>query len=279
MGRFLWVVSGSLLLAIATPTLLSSCQSSNSATLRQSEQGRLELQVNGEDYARLPFVSKDGWQIHLQQVAVNMSQITAYQADPTFNVEAVAHPPQGQIEAHLSSNGPVDLAAGEHHAGPIPVDAVTTAAGHYNALTWRLSRATAGPYQGNTLVIAGTASKADRQISFTLSVDREYDYLCGEYIGEQRKGFVKAGQTSEIEATFHFDHIFGDGTRPQDDEVNQAALGFEPLVALVRQDQLKADYQTLKDQLQPVDLQTLEAGLLSLGHVGEGHCRVVAIAP
>jgi hypothetical protein len=78
---------------------------------------------------------------------------------------------------------------------------------------------------------------------------------------------------ADLEATFHFDHIFGDGELPAEDELNVGALGFPPLSALANGSSLKADWATLKLKLDPKDFKVLEKALVGLGHVGEGHCR------
>ena len=47
---------------------------------------------------------------------------------------------------------------------------------------------------------------------------------------------VKTSENTELEMTFHFDHIFGDQTVGAEAEINQNALGFEPLANLASSD-------------------------------------------
>jgi len=117
-------------------------------------------------------------------------------------------------------------------------------------------------------------------------------FTCGEYVGEERKGFVRVGQVADLEVTFHFDHLFGDGSLPPNDSLNQAALGFAPLVKLdpvsLEQrlaasaarstgggsDLLEVDWGDLQEG-SPAAKAVLEI-LHHLGHVGEGHCRAAS---
>jgi hypothetical protein len=91
-------------------------------------------------------------------------------------------------------------------------------------------------------------------------------------VGDERKGILAAGEEADLEATFHFDHLFGDGEAPPDDDINTGALGFDPLAALASDGVLEADSDRLEADLDPADYAKLLEILPSLGHVGEGHC-------
>ncbi|MFS8911623.1 DUF4382 domain-containing protein [Synechococcus sp. H60.3] len=245
-----------------------------------SAKGTLELWANGEAFVREGLVSKDGWALQFEHVYVTLADVTAYQTDPPFD-------PQGEEElrakALVSLTGPltVDLvpAAG---AERVLLGSLEAPPGHYNALAWRLVPAAEGPAKGYSLWIEGKARPAKGEgegIPFVLKFSPELAFVCGEYVGEARKGFVQAGQVADLEATFHFDHLFGDGSLPPEDDLNRVALGFAPLVKL---DPLSLE-QRLKGGSDPLvwdDLQesgtaskTLLEILQNLGHVGEGHCR------
>ena len=109
--------------------------------------------------------------------------------------------------------------------------------------------------------------------NFTLSIDEEYEYRCGEYVGDERKGIVTAGGTADVEMTFHFDHIFGDAGTPPDDDLNQDAVGFQPFADIADGTVLDADLAELESRLSPSDYAMLVDILPTLGHVGEGHCH------
>jgi hypothetical protein len=57
------------------------------------------------------------------------------------------------------------------------------------------------------------------------------------------------------------------------DDLNQGALGFQPLAVIAQAGKLEADMATLEKRLSAADFQKLQSILPSLGHVGEGHCQ------
>lgn len=120
----------------------------------------------------------------------------------------------------------------------------------------------------------GQAVKDAETINFTIGFAVPMQYLCGEFVGNERKGIVKQDEVAEVEMTFHFDHIFGDSETASDEPINQDALGFQPLAELAQAGVLEADWQTLQQQLSAEDAQLLTEAIAGLGHVGEGHCKV-----
>ncbi len=246
------------------------------AEVSTSNGGILALVANGEDFVRQGFVSKDGWEISFDRVYVNLAEANAYQAESGFeprktdNIDTIKY--QNKV-SFLDNPTVVDLAAGEVDAAPILVNQAETSAGFYNAVGWKI--ATAGEdsiIPGKTMVLQGKAAKGDRTIDFNLGFNRPIEYVCGEYVGDIRKGIVKAGETGEVETTFHFDHIFGNKETSADDALNLEALGFEPLAVLASGDRLSADESVLSEELSPENYQKLTKAISSLGHVGEGHC-------
>lgn len=235
--------------------------------------GKLQVRANGEDFVRAGFVSKDGWKISFDHVYVNLADVTAYQSDPPFNSEKDSEVKAKQ-KVVLDQAKTLDLAEGDEKAQPILVEEVSNApAGQYNALSWKMAKAEEGPAKGNTLVMDGTAQKDGQNIDFVIKIDQEYEYVCGEFVGDQRKGILQKDATADLEATFHFDHIFGDADTPASDDLNKGALGFAPLAALAKDGKLEADMAQLKSGLSAEDYQKFEKLLPSLGHVGEGHCK------
>ena len=265
--------------------LLTGCQtnpdsSSDSAVNSPAEsqgEGNLEIQANGEDFVRQGFTTVDGWELSFDQVQATFSNVAAYQTDPPFDATGEADP---QIQQQVSITEPVtvDLAAGEADAPPITVVTLPAPAGHYNALTWSLVRP-ADTSTAYPLVIQGKASQGDRVLPFTLQLEQEIGFLCGDYVGDDRKGFVQPDQTGAVEMTLHFDHLFGDGSLPPEDELNQGALGFGPIAALVEGTQGTGENpgvvteSMLRSALSGEEVAKFDKILLNLGHVGEGHCR------
>jgi len=233
--------------------------------------GTLEFTANGEDFVRQGFTSKDGWNISFDNIWVNLTDITAYQSNPPYEPEM-----ENNIEAEqiiqLPDNYVVDLAAGDANADPISVDRVTAPAGRYNALSWQMVPATDGDLAGYSLIMAGTAEKDGETLNFTIGVEESYSNLCGEFVGDERKGILAADNAADLEMTFHFDHIFGNGDLPADDSLNELAPGFEPFASVAENDVIDTDLAALAAALPEDNYQILLDILPTLGHTGEGHC-------
>ena len=261
--------------------ILTSCKSkkNNQTTAATTEQGTLTLVANGEDFVRQGFVSKDGWQINFEHLYVNISEATAYQADSSFQPQKGdtkdSFKYQDRLE-FINIRETTDLASGDANSAPISVAKTDDApVGFYNALTWKLSTAEAtSPIPGNTIVLQGKAIKDQQTIDFDLGFNQPTEYICGEFIGEERQGIVAVDAPGQVEATFHFDHIFGDANAPIDDALNQDALGFQPLADLTINQSLELDEQDLSSRLSSQNYQKLTEAVLGLGHVGEGHCVI-----
>jgi len=235
--------------------------------------GILQFHASGEDFVRQGFVSKDGWSINFAHVYITLADITAYQTDPPYDPHTGGNI-NGKVTVSLDKVYAVDLAEGGENAPPILVDEVPDAAvGHYNAISWRMVKATSGPAAGYSLVIVGTAEKDGQSIDFSIKVDKEYEYACGEYVGDERKGMVQEDGTADVEMTFHFDHIFGDAETPMDDDLNVSAVGFAPFAGIAEGGKLDVNMADLQSKLSSEDYQMLVDILPTLGHVGEGHCH------
>lgn len=251
--------------ALLSLGLVSGLYSCSQPQAEQAGTGTLTVYANGEDFVSQGFTTKDGWQISFDRVYVTLAQVVAYQTEPAFQPQPGEFP-KAKTQAGLDQAITVDLAD-----GPVQVGAVTAPAGRYNALSWQMVAAPEGEAQGFPLMMVGTATKAAATIEFSLQIEEELGFVCGDFIGDERKGFVKADSGAEVEATFHFDHLFGDANA--DGEINDGALGFEPLAALAKNGQIEADSKTLAATLSPEQSQQLQSILRDLGHVGEGHCQ------
>jgi len=220
------------------------------------EKGTLQLYANGEDFVRQGFVSKDGWSISFDHVYITLADITAYQTDPPYDPHDGGDI-SGDVTLNIVGAYTIDLAEGGEDAPPILVGEVQNAStGQYNAISWDMVKAESGSAAGYSLDMIGTAGKDGQVVDFTINIDAECGYDCGEYVGDARKGMLSDGGTADLEMTFHFDHIFGDAETPLDDELNQGALGFEYFIDY-------ADGTTAE----------IDMGEMHLGHVGEGHCH------
>lgn len=249
-------------------------QTTNDPTTQtQADPGELVVVANGEDFVRQGFVTKDGWQVDFDNVYVTLADVKAYQTNPPFEPEKQTEP-KAEATVEVSTPVTVDLAAGDETADPVLVATIDNApSGRYNALSWQMVAPADGPAAGYPLMLTGTATKAGETVDFELQLAEQLRFVCGDFIGDERKGALSAGQKAEVEATFHFDHLFGDADAPADDEINTGALGFDPIAALAEGGQVSLTSDDLQQSLSPEDYETLQALLPSLGHVGEGHCN------
>ena len=238
--------------------------------------GTLQFHANGEDFVRQGFVSKDGWAIAFDHVYVTLSDVTGYQSSPPYDPHTETEV-SAKAKAALPGAHTVDLAEGGRDAEPIFVGEVADAReGHFNAIHWAMTQAASGPAKGYALAIAGTAVKDGQTIQFTIKVENEYEYTCGEYVGDERKGILAKGSTADQEMTFHFDHIFGDGELQMDDDLNIGAPGFEPFARIAEGGTLDVDMAGLKARMEAEAYEKLVDILPTLGLVGEGHCHCEA---
>jgi hypothetical protein len=233
------------------------------------ETGTLTFRANGEDFVRQGFVSKDGWSIQFDHVYVTLDDVTAYQTEPPYDPHS-GDEIEADTKVELDRTFTVDLAEGGPDASPVQVASVGNApVGHYNAISWEMVPGESG----YPLVMEGTAEKDGETIDFTLQVEKEYSYACGDYVGDERKGILTEDGQAEVEMTFHFDHIFGDAEAPMDDDLNMGAPGFEPFAQAAAGGSVEMDMAEMEEALSAEDYQTLVDTLPSLGHVGEGHCH------
>ena len=147
-------------------------------------------------------------------------------------------------------------------------------AGTYNALRVDLVTMSEGPYAGASMVLKGTAHQdAGESIEFAVAFDPTMTATCGGYVGEGMKGVLRDGKEAEVELTFHFDHLFGDGTQPPDDHVNSGAFGFGWIAARATDGTVRIDPAAVDTILDEEGQKRLAGIFRSLPHTGEGHCH------
>ncbi len=215
----------------------------------------LTLFASGEDLATegftAPELTKDGWALSFTRVIATFDEVTAWQTDPPF----MAGGPE-ITGASLVLGGPFTVDLVEADADDrVALATLPAEAGHYNALSWALVPATEGEFAGFSLVLEGVATRDGDEIAFTLATPDAVFHACGEYQGDERKGFVTADAGGDLEITLHLDHLFGRADKPADDGMNLDAPGFDAFA-----------------EHGPMAMFTLAD--LHLGHVGEGHCHV-----
>jgi len=197
--------------------------------------------------------------IRFDNVFVNISHTTAY--DPTTQQTVV-----------LEGDYWIDLAIGDENALPIEFvikKQVTPA--NYKCLKFKISRAGKDEYKDFSIVMIGIAQKQDQQINFIIKLDEEMEYYGKEgSVGDEVKGLLLPGQSTSVEMTFHFDHIFGDIEAPPDDHINTGSVGFNYFSRFAQGNNLNVTQQELKNS---PEYSTLIKALRTLGHLGEGHCH------
>lgn len=262
-----------LVMAVGSlPVLAQSLSQQSAPLLAQAETGTLEFRASGEDRAVDGFTSKDGWELSFDHIYVTLADLTAYQTDPPFDAfseEELA----AAVEVSLGDPITVDLTADADDEDSVLVGSVTAPAGRYNALSWRVVPAPDGPAEGYSMVFAGSATRDGETVNFVLKLSSEVTYSCGDFVGDVRKGILAANDTSDVQATFHLDHLFGE--EGKEESFNQIALGFDPLAELATDGRVDVSTEELAELLSAEDYALLtETVFPELGHAGEGHCRV-----
>ena len=228
--------------------------------------------------------TKDGWQLKFDHVYVTLADITAYQLESPFTLEDSIQTDNLQEELLSKSNVTisldeahrVDLATGDETADPVLIGTKRGPSGQYNALSWTLVSAETNSGQNSSLLLKGKASKNNQEVDFSLNFNHPLRFVCGDYVGDERKGIVRPKGEADVEATFHLDHLFGDAEVSLDDEINTGGLGFEPFARFVRDGVVSVDMPALQQNFSKEDYDKLLSILANLGHVGEGHCKAIA---
>lgn len=266
----LLAIIGLMTLSLVAPGCTDAESAQSPATGDQGGTGTLVFVANGEEFAREGLRSVDGWDITFDHAYVTLADMRAVHTDPPYEAEDGGEI-TGEAEVTLAGPVTVDLAAAD--ADPAEVGRVDAAEGHYNALEWSMVGAESGPAEGYSVVFVGQATKDGEVVDFTLRFDADLRYRGGDYVGDDRKGIVRDGESAEIEMTFHFDHFFGSDEEDADAEMNEGALGFGPLAALATDSSLDADLADLQAGLSAEEYNKIEEFLVHFGHVGEGHAN------
>ncbi len=221
--------------------------------------GTLQFFANGEELITEGFIApkltKDGWKLTFSHAFVAISHITAYQADPPYDTRSGKDISAIRTVA-LDGLHVVDLASGSDDDPAVFVGEFKGApAGHYNAISWKVTRDEKGLLAGYSMLLIGKAEKDGQTVNFRIRTAEEATYTCGEFVGDERKGFLVEGGLADLEMTFHFDHIFGRADKDGDDPMNLEAVGFAPF----------ADGSKVHD---------IRLEGMHIGHAGEGHCAV-----
>jgi hypothetical protein len=249
------------------------------------ETGTLEFIVDGEDFARSGFTSKDGWAVSFTHVYVCVKDPTAYRL-PKDAMDT------GGEEA-LTGGFLVDLAQGTQ--GTKIGECTNAPVGHYARVSWELKDIEAADtpvspvtavdrdnlIAGGTacLILVGSGTKSATTVDFTLRIHDPMAYMAAGPHPDNEGRITTQGGTGRAFMTFHLDHIFGDfDTIDEWDSVNPGAVGFGPLAALdntagdadLTVGTIDVDMPGLGG-MSAADLLTFYKAWLTLGHCGETH--------
>ena len=240
---------------------LSSCRKSESGkeATEAPGVGSIAFTANGEDFVRQGFVDKQGWSISFDHLYISI-------------VDPMAYTPDGTEQVVLSGSHWVDLATGNEDAQPILLGTVDGAkAANYQSLRFALKRVASGPYAGSTIVMIGKAEREGTRVPFTIGFDEEMEFDGREgYVGDEIKGLLSAGGETDVEMTFHFDHVFGDIEAAAGDHINTGSVGFDFFHRFAEDGTVDVSQQQLRGA---EGYHTLVEALWTLGHLGEGHCE------
>jgi hypothetical protein len=273
-----------------------SCQSNDDDDVTG---GTLVFTANGETFARDGFTSKDGWSITFDHAFLSLGGPTAFQVPedgggstkPDLSRHA-GHPHVGLTGggAHVALPGTyvVDVAqSADTDYGTALAFIAAVEPGNYNRVAWDLKvcdgqTATAvgsvtpedmAMLHGYSLVLVGTAVKAAVTKDFVLRF-RDAVYWVSAESHPLDIGVVSVGGTGFAEMTFHFDHIFGDASVSPTDELNLAAVGFDPFAAIDpdSDSDLYVDDDEMGRFMPAATCKKFYRAFLTLGHTGEAHC-------
>ena len=231
----------------------------------------LDVMVNGEAFAEAGMLSKDGWQISFDEVTVTVGEVTVSGAPSDAEGDPVEVPWSLGEEG---SETPPGFVAVSLQDGPVKLGPQEVPVGTYNQVQWQW-----GADATAAIALKGTAVQGDQSIPFNLRFPGEFQANCGDYVGDERKGIVTADSGGEVELTLHLDHMFGDGDSPPNDEINTKSFGFNPFLETASEEGIVVTPATWESWGTPALRQSLKDVLISMPHVGEGHCDVVPQSP
>ncbi|MBF0235943.1 MAG: hypothetical protein HQK65_23355 [Desulfamplus sp.] len=245
--------------------------------------GTLNFNVNGEDFIRNGFTSKDGWAISFDHAYCGISDYTAYTSSTAESITTSGNYILDLKEGVDALNVHTNASAKAGHYDRIsfslcPIN--TSTAEFYGSANTNPSSLTSN-FGSNVLVLTGQATSGSNVISFSFAFDQDLGWMSiGPYGSDDGTipDMLPPNETSAVEATFHIDHIFGDYSTPQGEGVNAGACGFQPFAELVPGENGTLTVNGLFDlqnRLSGNVYSTFFKAFLTLGHSGEEHCLVM----
>lgn len=234
------------------------------------EKGDLAFVASGESLIKDGFTSCDGFKLSFTHVYVSVDKVKAYMTSKPDSIKNGAKFEYSEM-VDFKGKKTVDLLALDYNekASLVGLNREVKT-GIYNAVSWDIVKSDDEKMKGNSIVLIGKASKNGITTPFEIRFDVENSVYAGEYIGDERKGIVLKNKQSDLEMTYHFDHLFG--ISKGDDSVNKDAFGFEKFMDLKDGSKIDIELKDIKGKISEEDYSRLIRNVYSLAHVGEGHC-------
>lgn len=242
-----------------------SCSDKMENAKKEAATGHLNFMVNGEDFVNQGFTDKDGWEISFEKVLINLNGISAELVNSKHKIDLAQ---SYSVNLKSSKGNLINIATKKN----VPV-------GEYRRLSWKMTKMTEGQYKGYSLILSGTAKKESESIPFEIKLNEEVKWYCKDgYAGDVLKGFVEKGKSSEVEMTFHFDHIFGDINQKADDPLNMGAVGMKYFLQLAENKKLSITQQDLQEKTNKEQYNKFINSLRGIGHSGEQHTEIIELS-
>lgn len=224
--------------------------------------GTLEFRANGEEFIKQGLISKEGWHLQFDQLLINIANPTAYHCDTDLP------------ELTLKGNYLCDLTKGTKEDPSVLLKRLEQVQpGNYQSLRFSVEPLETGEYAGYSIILCGTAEKESAQLPFEIKLSEGLTFVGQEgYVGDSIKGLLNPGGTTDVEMTFHFDHLFGNQSAAQTSHVNIDSPGFALFANFAKEGVIQVDQNQL---INSPNYSKLMKALQSLGHLGEGHCTVI----
>ena len=250
-----------LLLLLLIISIISCSKTKSNENTSTKGTDTIIFTANGEDFVRQGFTDKNGWKITFNYLYINITEPTAYMPDLSNKTAVLPG-------IHLT-----DLAAGNENAEPLIIGRLKNIPyGNYQSLKFSIKRCDSGKYTDYSIIMIGTAERESEIVDFIIKLDEEMDFDGREgFVGNEIKGLLQKDNSTTVEMTFHFDHIFGDAEAGESDHINTGSVGFDYFYEFMKNGKVEVTQKVLKNT---EEYEKLIHSLWTLGHLGEGHCDV-----
>ncbi|MDV2998657.1 MAG: hypothetical protein N5P05_000263 [Chroococcopsis gigantea SAG 12.99] len=224
---------------LMTGITFASCQLNESSyqVLTPLDEENVSLTIEADNTIKNGLTSKDGWKLQFHHLYVTIAKMK-----PAANMSYEKN----------HGNNTITL-----------VEVPTT----IDIISPRTPSLKSSENKTHAVIINGVATKDDRRIEFTLSFDRERDYICDRLT--KGNNYLAPQPPQQIDTSLGFERLFGNAERAASDTINQNAIGFQPLANLSRNQSLNLDEASLKTYL------PLTQNLTNVNNISDNNCNLV----